>query len=100
MEILIGAIILNIVGILLKKIDFIKDNFIPLILAGIGVVGFMFFYWSTPMNWELIVKSGLIAASSSVFIHQNIKQLINKLPLTDSTKKAISDLVEEVQEEK
>ena len=100
MEILIGAIILYIVGMLLKKIDFIKDNFIPLILAGLGVVGFMFYHWSTPMDWNLIVMSGLNAASMSVLGNQLIKQLIVKLPLENSTKKAISDLVDKVEEEK
>lgn len=97
MEILIGAIILHLIGLVLKRIKFIKDNFIPIILTGIGVLGFYIYYAIIHnVDFSLIVSSGVAAASASVFIHQVIKQLLDLLPLDKGTKETIMDVVEEV----
>lgn len=95
MEVLIAAVILNIVGIVCKKLKFIPDNYIPALLAVVGVVGFMIYYWSSPMDWQLIIESGVVAAASSVYIHQNIKQILEKLSVSEPIKKFILGLIED-----
>lgn len=100
MEVLIAAIILNIIGKILKKINFIKDNYIPEILAGVGVVGFAIYYAVVgKFDWDTVITSGVGSAAASVYIHQVIKQLVDLLPLKKSTKDALHTVVDEVKDE-
>lgn len=97
MEVLIAAIILNLVGKILKRIPKIKDNFIPIILSVLGVIGFAVYYgFSEEFNLELVIDNGLSAAAMSVFLHQVLKQLLALLPISDKNKKIISDIIDEV----
>ena len=99
MEVLIAALILNILGKICKKIKFIPNNYIPIILGVVGVVGFMVYYWGSPMNWELIFKSGLGAASASVFLHQVVKQILDKLNVDKGTQEMILEVVNKLEED-
>lgn len=95
MEILIGAIALHLVGKLLKKMKFIKDNYIPEILAGIGIVGYLIYYLIIGnLDWSLIITNGFGAAAASVYIHQVLKQTIELLPLEDDAKDILQDMVD------
>lgn len=100
MELLLVAIGLNLIGLGLKQIKFIKDNLIPLILAGIGCAVFGVLYWiGVPIDGltgvENIFEMGILAASTSVFLHQNLKQVIDLLPVNDKTKEILEDIVDE-----
>lgn len=67
------AVVCFLVGAWLKKANFIPDEFIPLILGAIGVVGVLWFNgWAvTPDN----VIAGIFSAALAVYAHQNGKQL-------------------------
>ena len=98
MEVLIAAIILNIIGKILKKVNFIKDNYIPEILAGVGVVGVAIYDAVVgKLDWDTVITSGVGSAAASVYIHQVIKQLADLLPLKKSTKDALHTVVDEVE---
>ena len=90
MEILICAVALHFIGRALKAMKFIKDNLIPEILAALGIAGFFAYYAIIgDINWDTIISSGIISAGMSVYLHQTLKQLIDLLPLNESTKKLL-----------
>ena len=67
------AVVCFLAGAWLKKVNFVPDEFIPLILGAIGVAGVL---WSsgwavTPEN----VIAGIFSAALAVYAHQNGKQL-------------------------
>ena len=100
MEVLIAAIALNVIGKILKKIDFVKDNYIPEILAGVGIVGFAIYYAIVGnFDWNVVIMNGVGSAAASVYVHQVIKQSIDLLPLEKATKDALQTVVKEAEDE-
>ena len=67
------AVVCFLAGAWLKKVNFVPDEFIPVILGAIGVVGVLWSYgWAvTPEN----VIAGIFSAALAVYAHQNGKQL-------------------------
>ena len=62
------------IGYIIKRIDFIADKYIPLILGTLGVVfGFM----SADFTFNSFV-GGLLSGLGAVGFHQLFKQLIEK----------------------
>lgn len=95
MEVAICAILLYLIGCILKKVKFIKDNLIPVILSVLGCLGFLVYQLIIgDVDFDLIINSGIAAAAASVYIHQTSKQLIEMLPLSDATKDMLEDLVD------
>lgn len=95
MEVLICAVILYLVGCILKKVPFIKDNLIPVILSALGCLGFLVYTLIIgEFNLDYIINSGIAAAAASVYIHQTSKQIIEMLPLDEKTKDVLEDLVD------
>lgn len=83
-ELLIVAIICYIVGAALKKTDKVGDKFIPLILAGVGVVLATIFVFGTgtfvtPQDVTNGIFAGLtqgiLMAGLSTYVNQITKQL-------------------------
>ena len=96
MEVLICAVILYLIGCVLKKIKYIKDNLIPVILAVLGCLGFLVYTLIIgEFNIDYIINSGIAAAAASVYIHQTSKQLIEMLPLDEKTKDILEEIVDE-----
>lgn len=62
------------IGYIIKRIDFIADKFIPLILGTLGVIfGFM----AVDFSFHSFV-GGLVSGLGAVGFHQIFKQLIEK----------------------
>lgn len=101
MEILIVSLILNLIGRLLKKLSFIKDNFIPEILLVLGI-GLLCGYYAIMGQFDLVtaVTNGVAAAAGSVYLHQIVKQLIEYLPVDDTTKDALQDAADKTLKDK
>lgn len=60
------------VGYILKKIDFIPDKFIPLVM---GILGVVFAFISNGLSFEVFV-GGLFSGLASTGMHQVFKQII------------------------
>lgn len=83
-ELVVLSFVLYFVGIALKKIQYINDNFIPLILGGIGVLLSLLWVIGTS---ELVsnqaiciaiftaIVQGVLVAGLSTYVNQLIKQL-------------------------
>lgn len=77
-ELLIVAVVCYLVGVLLKKSK-LKDNYIPLIIGGVGITiaivycGFMEGWSFTGVMASAV--QGLLCAAASTYINQVIKQL-------------------------
>lgn len=62
------------IGYIIKRIDFISDKYIPLIVGALGVIfGFM----SADFSFATFV-GGLVSGLASTGFHQIFKQLIEK----------------------
>lgn len=86
-ELVVLSIVLYFVGIALKKLNYIKDNYIPLILGSIGIL--LSLLWvlgtSTLGNSQTImiaiftaIVQGILVAGLSTYVNQLIKQLGKK----------------------
>lgn len=75
------AVVCFLVGAWLKKVRFVPDGFIPLILGAIGVAGVLWFSgWAvTPEN----VIAGIFSAALAVYAHQSGKQLSEVIKVKD-----------------
>lgn len=83
-ELVVLSFVLYFVGVALKKIQYINDNFIPLILGGIGVLLSLLWVIGTS---ELVsnqaiciaiftaIVQGVLVAGLSTYVNQLIKQL-------------------------
>ncbi len=60
------------IGYILKKIDFVPDKFIPLIM---GILGVTFAFISNGLSFEVFV-GGLFSGLASTGLHQVFKQII------------------------
>lgn len=102
-ELLIVAVALYFFGFGLKKIKRLKDNFIPLILGGAGVVAcFLYIGFIEGFGWQAVVGGivqGLLCAAASVYINQVIKQM-RKLGANKQLTDVVEKLVDKTQEEK
>lgn len=66
-----------IIGYCLKKIDFIKNKYIPLVLIIIScILTILFNYFNnTDSNIIVLVIQGILIGGTSVGLHQSVKQL-------------------------
>ena len=83
------AVVCFLVGAWLKKVSFIPDEFIPIILGVIGVVGVL---WSggwiiNPEN----VFGGIFSAALAVYAHQTGKQVFEAITTAKTDKSADGD---------
>ena len=81
-ELLILIPILYLIGLALKKIDFIKDKFIPLILGVLGII-LVFVYLISMDGWSInligvSIVQGVLVAAGAVYGSNIIKQLTKK----------------------
>ena len=60
------------IGYIIKKINFIPDKFIPLIM---GCLGILFAFISNGLSFEMFV-GGLFSGLASTGMHQLFKQII------------------------
>ena len=102
MKILIVSIVLNLIGRLLKHVKAIKNNYIPFILTVIGCAIFGVCYLIDPTllnnNINNIFEYGVGASATSVYLYENIHQLIKLLPVNNDVKDILDDIVDKVQE--
>lgn len=86
-ELVVLSIVLYFVGVALKKINYISNNYIPLILGSIGIL--LSLLWvlgtSTLGNSQTImiaiftaIVQGILVAGLSTYVNQLIKQLGKK----------------------
>ena len=62
------------IGYIIKRVDFIADKYIPLIL---GVLGVIFGFMSADFSFNSFV-GGLLSGLGAAGLHQVFKQLIEK----------------------
>lgn len=97
-EFLIVALGLYFVGVLLKKSK-LKDNWIPIILGGIGVITctvyLSFLNGLCYQSFLTGIVQGLLCGASSTYVNQIIKQM-KKLGVNDE----VADIAEAVTEKK
>lgn len=76
------AVVCFLMGAWLKKISFIPDEFIPIALGVVGVVGVLWFNgWAvTPEN----VFGGIFSAALAVYAHQTGKQMTEAIAKADA----------------
>lgn len=83
-ELVVLSFALYFIGIALKKIQYINDNFIPLILGGVGVLLSLLWVMGTSnlgSNQEICIAiftaivQGILVAGLSTYVNQLIKQL-------------------------
>lgn len=83
-ELLVVAVVLYFLGIWLKKAEFMKDKYIPLVLGGVGIVICGIWVASTVEIREIqdvlnaifaTVTQGILVAGLSTYVNQIIKQL-------------------------
>ena len=102
-ELLVVAVALYLLGILLKKIKTLKDNFIPLILGGVGIlICFAYIGSIEGFVWQSLVSGvlqGLLCAAASTYVNQVIKQM-HKLGIDEKVTRTAEKLVEQAQKEK
>lgn len=82
-ELIVVALVLYFVGMAIKKAESVKDNFIPLILGGIGIIlcGIWVFANSPIATAQEIMMAvftsivqGVLVAGLSTYVNQLIKQ--------------------------
>jgi len=68
--------VLIIIGLILKKLEFITDKFIPLILLPIGIVGAVLLggTFTMPGVVESVIQ-GVLVTGAAVYGNQIVKQL-------------------------
>lgn len=82
-ELIVVALVLCLIGVALKKAEYVKDNAIPFILGGIGIV--LCAIWvlaNSPLGTtqEILmaiftsIVQGILVAGLSTYAHQLIKQ--------------------------
>lgn len=83
------AVVCFLVGAWLKRISFIRDEFIPIILGVLGVVCVLWFSgWAvTPEN----VFGGIFSAALAVYAHQTGKQVFEVITTAKTDKSAGGD---------
>lgn len=78
-ELLVLIPVLYLIGLALKKANFINDKFIPLVLGGCGIV-LAFIYlisvsgWNVNILWLSLVQ-GVLVAAGAVYFNQIYKQV-------------------------
>lgn len=86
-KLIVVAVALYFVGMGLKKTEKIDDKFIPMVLAGIGIVlaGLFIFATGTFVTVQDIalgifnaIVQGVIVGALPVWVNQNVKQLSTK----------------------
>ncbi len=76
-EIMLLIPVLYLVGYALKKLSFISDRFIPVILGGVGVMlAALYFAVNGNGNAFMAVTQGILCAGASTYANQIYKQLI------------------------
>lgn len=99
-ELLIVAVVLYFIGWGLKKIKSLKDNFIPLILGGIGIIACCVYIGIIEgFSWNVLpvgIVQGILCAAASTYVNQVIKQM-NKLGVDESVTGAAEYLVDKTQ---
>lgn len=78
-ELIVLIPVLYLIGLALKKAEFIKDKFIPLVLGVIGIV-VVFLYLISTVGWSVSligvsIIQGVLVAAGSVYFNQIWKQL-------------------------
>jgi len=78
-ELIVLIPVLYLIGLALKKAEFIKDKFIPLVLGVIGIV-VVFLYLISTVGWSMSligvsIIQGVLVAAGSVYFNQIWKQL-------------------------
>lgn len=82
-ELIVVAIALYFIGIGLKKSNMVKDEYIPLVLGGLGVLLSVIWVFATTtitgyqsilMAIFISITQGFIVAGLSVYVNQLIKQ--------------------------
>lgn len=77
-ELLVLAVALVGIGAILKSLKAIKDNLIPVILLGIGIILSCVYVLGTegitPVSIFTAVVQGALCAAAAVFSHQIVKQ--------------------------
>lgn len=83
-ELVVLSFVLYFVGVALKKLKYIADNFIPLILGGVGVLLSLLWVLGTSTlgtSQEICIAiftaivQGILVAGLSTYVNQLIKQL-------------------------
>ena len=83
-DLLIVALVVYLIGMILKKVEFIKDCYIPLILLVVAIIITIVFsaislgYGFTPKTITDGIVYGIIVASAAVFCNQMLKQLLTE----------------------
>ena len=82
-ELIVVALVLYIIGIAIKKAEYINDKYIPLILGVIGIVlSAIWIFANSPLNTTQYVLmavftsiiQGILVAGLSTYVNQLIKQ--------------------------
>lgn len=77
-ELLILVAALYVLGAILKKANRIKDNYIPFILTGVGLVMSCLYVLGTegisPMSIFTAIVQGLLCTGAAVLVNQYVKQ--------------------------
>ena len=99
-ELLILAVVLYVVGMFLKKSK-LKDNFIPIVLGGIGIVGASTYCCIMEgFTFATIcvgVVQGVLCAAASNYVNQVIKQMQK---LGDPNAKIAETIIEKLDKDK
>lgn len=83
-ELVVLSLVLYFIGIAIKKIDYISDKFIPLILGTAGILLSLLWVLGTgPLrtNQEILIAiftaivQGILVAGLSTYVNQLVKQL-------------------------
>lgn len=65
------VVAINILGVFLKKAEYIKDNFIPMILLGFSIIFAMALEGASPTSF----LQGIITWGVAVGMHQTVHQI-------------------------
>ena len=82
-ELLILVPLLYVVGMMLKQAEFVRDNYIPLILGGVGVLIAICYVCGDTAMFSLTaiataVTQGILCAGVAVYGNQVFKQFTKK----------------------
>lgn len=101
-ELLLVSVVLYFIGWGLKKIEKLKDNFIPLILGACGVVAcFVYLGIVEGFGWQSLVSGivqGVLCAAASTYVNQVIKQM-RKLGVNETVTNIAEKLIEKTESE-
>lgn len=96
-ELLIVAIVLYFIGMALKKIKKIKDNYIPIILGALGIiVGVIYCGCVEGWNYASVITGfvqGILCAGCSTYVNQVIKQLLKANNVDEEVVDVVADAV-------